>query len=556
MKLKTFAAETWKKFFNPKESHSGIPDESPEPNQDVQELPAADQTFGTEIQRTKGEKPLYQEAIEETKGKESTRIQTEKRNKFSIVRSELNLEQNSVFTVSNYRGKSREVVGKGTSPAGEIYERKAIIGRTIDGIETGVLTTHHFKLYLALIRFWEAAGRPVNVPVHFTVLRIIKTLGMINSGSNYDMIKRNLVNLRQIPITFINSFYLLDEGMFRTLEPFTILSRLRIYERQKVGEHQKTYGYGEFRFDDNIVESLINNHSHPLRLDVVSSFKKHKDLSILLYIYLDRNLAFKDKYEIGLEKLFDHLDLSQKQIRYPSDRKVKIESVLEQLRGKELSTGILSSAQITRTKDGRNYKLVCRKKSFIKRLEKDDPEPTMWDRIEIPEVPKAESGSTESNSELLPLLIEKGLTQKQAAKLVAEKDPEVIADQLMYLPFRVKEYESQRKEINEPAILYNSIIEDWKVPKSYLEAEKEKEREAERVERERIARLEQEEQDKAEQERMELEAYKGTLDPEEREKLRERALERIRSMEGVKEEFISDVLIEAQENEILKSEME
>lgn len=39
-------------------------------------------------------------------------------------------------------------------------------------------------------------------------------------------------------------------------------------------------------------------------------------------------------------------------------------------------------------------------------------------------------------------------------------------------------------------------------------------------------------------------------DPEEREKLRERALERIRSMEGMKEELISDILKEAQENEI------
>ena len=335
-----------------------------------------------------------------------------------------------------------------------------------------------------------------------------------------------------------------------------MISYLNIYERKRVGKQNRTRGYGEFRFDDHILENLVNNHTHPLRLDVVNSFKKHKDLSILLYVYLDRNLAFKEKYEIGLEKLFDHLDLSQKQIRYPSDRKVKVEPVLEQLRGKELSTGILASAQITKTKGGRDYKLVCHKKSFIKRLEKDDTEPTMWDRIELPEVPKTESESAESSSELFPLLIAKGLTQKQAAKLVAEKDPTVISDQLEYLPFRVKEYESQRKEINEPAILYESMNDNWKVPKSYLEAEKEKERETERIERERIARLEQEERDKAEQERMELEAYKGTLDPEERKTLRERALERIRSMEGINEQFISEPLIAAKENEILKSGME
>ena len=51
---------------------------------------------------------------------------------------------------------------------------------------------------------------------------------------------------------------------------------------------------------------------------------------------------------------------------------------------------------------------------------------------------------------------------------------------------------------------------------------------------------------------MELEAYKETLDPEEREKLRETALEKIRSMEGMTEEWINDPLIKSTENQILR----
>lgn len=130
-----------------------------------------------------------------------------------------------------------------------------------------------------------------------------------------------------------------------------------------------------------------------------------------------------------------------------------------------------------------------------------------------------------------------------------------ISDQLEYLPFRVKEYESQKKGINEPAILYNSIIENWRVPKSYLEAEEEKEREAERIERERLDHLEQEKRDKEEREREEMEAYKETLDPGERAKLREKALEEIRNIEGIKEEFITDALVKSKENEILRGGM-
>ena len=362
----------------------------------------------------------------------------------------------------------------------------------------------------------------------------------------------------QIPLTFINSFFIPEDSVHQTLDPLHILSYLTIYERRKVGKQQKTYGYGKFRFDDHILENLINNHTHPLRLDIIKSFSKHKDLAILLYTYIDRNLAFRDKYEIGLEKLFEHLDLSQLYLPYPAKRKQRIAPVLEQLRGKELSTGVLSYIQVQKTVDDKDYKLVCHKKSFLKQLKEQEeyqPEPALWDNIEVPEAESGKPESTEANSELLPLLVEKGLTQKQASKLTEEKGPDVINAQLTYLPFRLREYKAQGRDINEVAILYESINDNWSTPKGYLGAEKEKEREAKRLERERIAILEQEERDKAEQERAKIEAYKETLDPDERAKLRERALEQIRSMEGINEQFISEPLIVGKENKILKSEM-
>ncbi len=474
-----------------------------------------------------------------------------------VVRSELNLEQNSVFAVSTYRGKSREISVTMINANGETYERKAIIGKTADGIETGVLTTHHFKLYLVLTKFWEDAGRPVNDTIHFTILQIIRYLELADSGNNYKRIKRWLRNLRQIPLTFVDSFYVPEVAEHIDLTDITILNHLRICE-QNTGKSRKTRGYGEFQFDRYILQNLINNHSHPLRLDVIKSFKKHQDLAILLYSYIDRSLAFRSRYEIGLEKLFQHLDLSQNYVNYPSHRKAKMEPVLEQLRGKELSTGVLAYIQVQKTVDGKDYKLVCHKRPFPKKLKGQEgyqPELNLWDNVEVPENESGKPGTTEANSELLPLLIEKRLTQKQASKLVEEKKSDVINDQLTYLPFRLKEYKAQGKEINEAAILYESINDNWSAPKGHLGVEKEKEREAERLERERIAHLEQEERNKAEQERAKIEAYKEALNPDERVKLRERALEQIRSMEGINEQFIGEPLIAGKENEILKSEM-
>jgi hypothetical protein len=403
---------------------------------------------------------------------------------------------------------------------------------------------------------WEEANKPTYEPVYFTIAKIIEYLAMGNSGREYTRIKRWLRHLRQIPITFINSFYISGVAKHTNLTDITILNHLRIYERNEVAEQQKTIGYGEFRFDDHVLENLVSNYTHPLRLDVIKSFKKHKDLAILLYTYIDRNLAFKNKYEVGLEKLFDHLDLSQGYIQYPSQRKKKIEPVLEQLRGKELSTGILADAQVDEIADGKDYKLICYKKPFLKRLvEQGIPSQSQPELTPITRTESGKSESTGQNSELPPLLIEKGLTQKQATKLIEEKEPDVINDQLTYLPFRLKEYKAQGKEINEAAILYESINDNWSFPKGYLGAEKEKEREAERLERERIACLEQEERDKMEQERVEIEAYKETLSAEEKVKLRERALEQVRSIEGINEQFIGEPLIAAKENEILKLEM-
>lgn len=316
----------------------------------------------------------HKEKIMGTKNKEKEK---------SIVRSELNLEKNPVFTVSSYKKKSREIVLRETSPEGEITERRIIIGKTAQGVETGVLNTSHFKVYLALLELWDKAGRPVLEPVHFTILRVLKRLGMKDSGEEYRRLKRWLRDLRQIPISFIQSFYIPKKGEYRDLSDITILNHLRIYERKEIGRQKKIRGYGEFRFDDYIIEGLINNYVHPLRLDVIKSFKKHKDLAILLYTFIDRNLAFKDEFEIGLERLFEILDLSQKHVRKPYDRKKVLDPVVKELQGKELSIGVLSYIRILKTMNDKDYKLVCHKKPFFPPKDNGKKEALVQEMIEV-----------------------------------------------------------------------------------------------------------------------------------------------------------------------------
>ena len=78
--------------------------------------------------------------------------------------------------------------------------------------------------------------------------------------------------------------------------------------------------------------------------------------------------------------------------------------------------------------------------------------------------------------------------------------------------------------------------------------------EVERLERIRHEQEKQAEEDRETKESEEMEKKKNALSKMERKILRHRALEEIGKMDGVKEEFISESLISAKENEILRSE--
>ena len=388
-----------------------------------------------------------------------------------LTRSELNLEQFSVFTVSTYRGKSRRVVRRERLPSGEVIQREMEIGKTVDGVEVGVLNTNHFKVFLALVELWDKAGRPLHDPVRFTTLRLMRRLKMKDSGYEYRLIRRWLWNLREVPIHFINSFYVPALDSYRELKNMTILSYLHVYERKYMDKQggKRLRGYGEFQFDRHLLESLLNNYVHPLSLDVILSFKKHRELAILLYTYLDRCLAFKERYEITLEKLFEHLDLTQKYVRYPSDRKAVIQPVLRELEGKPLSTGVLAYCRIRKTKNEEDYKLIATKRPYPKLPSKQEP-------LALPL--EDESLKTEQNesSGLLDKLLEHGLTESQAQELLRQGE-KVVRLQLEALPYRLKRYKGQRKVANEPAILYQAIKENWSLPREYWEAKEREERE-------------------------------------------------------------------------------
>ncbi|MBM3210861.1 hypothetical protein FJZ33_01490 [Candidatus Poribacteria bacterium] len=98
---------------------------------------------------------------------------------------------------------------------------------------------------------------------------------------------------------------------------------------------------------------------------------------------------------------------------------------------------------------------------------------------------------------------------------------------------------------------YDFSIINHTIGQAMAEKGKAEKKEAENLEKERILAQKQEEEEKQEKLLEKVKEYKNSLDGEQRKQLREGALKAIRSTKGIREEFITEILIEAKENELI-----
>ena len=275
------------------------------------------------------------------------------------IRPDLNLEKWQLFATSQFKGKSR-VLTRGNA--------KVIIGRIKANDEekgyreVGVLRIPEMKCFYALVKLWEEAGQPWERNVVFSVHEIAKILQMSWGGRSFQLIEEWLDHLKKIPIDWINSYYQKDTDMTESiLHSFTILSDLVIYKRKESG--QLTLALSSFKFHERILRNLLEHNTKPLNLTVLLGFKK--EISPLFYRHLDLVMADKTRYERKSANIIaEDLQLVGERYAYPSRRKQVLEPVLAELKGVELSTGILAEAKLERTADGKEWKGVFEKIPF------------------------------------------------------------------------------------------------------------------------------------------------------------------------------------------------
>lgn len=275
------------------------------------------------------------------------------------IRAELNLEKwPGVWQPSKSKNEKtlRTLERQVTDPDGSKVISRVEIGYT----HLGTLTTEERKMYGALIEIWEESGKPADRPVFFSDRLLARILKKGWGTNARDAIVKSLRKLRTVPIEWVNSYYQkTDEGkvVLRERTPFTILSELKIVEKEVDGAVNKAVGY--FKADDRMLRNLLANFTKPLLLDVMIDLKS--DIGVLLYSHVDLMLARKDTYERRTKELFQDLGLTNPEYDRQYERFRALKKALAELQGVRLSTGVLKTATIQKTVDGKDYKTIFKK---------------------------------------------------------------------------------------------------------------------------------------------------------------------------------------------------
>lgn len=269
---------------------------------------------------------------------------------------ELNLEKWSIWQPANSRNQLKELMLQReiTAPNGDIISAQVEVSFNS---KFGPLTTEDQKVYYALIKLWQDNERSTE-QVSSSTRRLARILKRRWGTKVCESITQSLYRLRFTAFVWRNSYYdSVKKETVEILDAFNILSELKIARRGVDGAVNTEVGH--FRFYDLIAHNLLNGYTKPLLLESVIGFKS--EIAQMLYSHLDLIMADKSHYERRTKDLFDDLQLKGEAYKNPSARKRKLEKAIRELKGVQLTTGIVTSVALGKTKDGKDHKLVVQK---------------------------------------------------------------------------------------------------------------------------------------------------------------------------------------------------
>jgi hypothetical protein len=332
------------------------------------------------------------------------------------IRPDLNIEKWTIWqpakskNAPNVRVFERAV----TLPDGGKLTAQVEIGFT----QYGTITTEEQKVYWALVKCWEDKGCSEEF-THFSLRELAKLLKKKWGTNVIDSLTKSLNLLRVTPIIWRNSYYDSSTGeTVKELRPFTLLSELKIAQKENDGVVNQASGY--FQFDRHLLANLENNHTKPLLFDVAISFKS--EIAQLLYPYVDLVMADKTHYERRTKEFCNDLGLKGKMYGYLSGRRRAFLPALKEVEGKPLSTGVLTSVTIEKTSDGKDYKVVFQK---AKQKQRSQSQPST----------RTDKPTTTDLTGLAKELHDRGINPKKARELVGRHSEDYLREKVEMFDF-------------------------------------------------------------------------------------------------------------------------
>ena len=370
-----------------------------------------------------------------------------------VGRDEMNLAEFPFALLSRQQGDKDSFTYEGwiTDKDGSRHRQRWTV-RGAGGL--GLPTEYDERVIVALMAV-SARQSFANRKVPFSIYQLLQLMGLSRSQKAYESVERSLERLVGVTIYAEGAFW--DNGdktWVRMKSGFHLVDKYWLAYREPdaaVREAEGVLGY--FVWSEDIWKSIQTGYIKSLDLGIY--FGLRSPLARRLYRFLDKRMAYQDRYQIDVFDLSGRLGMAN--YRYPSKVVDKLQPAIQEL----IAQGFLLRSEVIKVKQ---YTRVA----FWKR-------PTLRSLAPPPEAaataapPAQQPAPVEEGRELNATLVTLGVSERVAAQLVERYDRQRILQKVDYLLWS---QEAHPNAIRNPhGWLRRAIEADWGAPEGYRSAE-------------------------------------------------------------------------------------
>lgn len=336
-----------------------------------------------------------------------------------VSRDEMNLAEFPLAvlaTRTNPNIKTLEFQDTIRGKSGELTNRKWII---TGADKFGLPTASDEEVMLGLLKL-TVDDELRNRKVLFTRYELMKVLRWQTEGRNYSRLQKALDRLSGVRIKATNAFYD-NEAKAHSTRNFGIIDGYELNDGRE-GSAKQSY----FVWSDVLFKSFQSGFIKKLDLDFYLDLKSA--VSKRLYRYLDKHFWYKSKVQIDLFLLaHEKLGISRN-YRFVSSIRQHLDPAVQEL----IDAGFLSRCEYVQK--GKGADVIFYSSGGRARVSAGkDILPS--DRGKESDTGGGSGGGENVRKRVINLMVERGLQQKQAMKLTASREPELLTRMLKIVEY-------------------------------------------------------------------------------------------------------------------------